>query len=134
MPEKLYNKVGYSTKFLRYKIPFPLLAYPMYLVRDCIYLHLKRNVDTTSLKFYTSVMQMKRSPGKSGSHFNPYSDLFQPHERKYVVTSTLCWTVMAALLLYLCTAFGSLQMFKIYGAPYLVSHTNLYLICFFFIN
>ncbi|NP_001311727.1 omega-3 fatty acid desaturase, endoplasmic reticulum [Nicotiana tabacum] len=94
MPEKLYNKVGYSTKFLRYKIPFPLLAYPMYL--------------------------MKRSPGKSGSHFNPYSDLFQPHERKYVVTSTLCWTVMAALLLYLCTAFGSLQMFKIYGAPYLI--------------
>lgn len=94
MSEKLYKKMGYSTKILRYKIPFPLLAYPVYL--------------------------MKRSPGKSGSHFNPYSDLFQPHERKYIVTSTVCWTIMTIVLFYLCTVFGTLQMLKIYGIPYLV--------------
>ncbi|KAK4342542.1 hypothetical protein RND71_038358 [Anisodus tanguticus] len=94
MPEKLYKKMDYSSKILRYKIPFPLLAYPMYL--------------------------MKRSPGKSGSHFNPYSDLFQPNERNYIVTSTVCWTIMAAILVYLCTVFGTLLMFKIYGVPYLI--------------
>ncbi|CAN4128382.1 unnamed protein product [Withania somnifera] len=94
IPEKLFKKVGYSTKILRYKIPFPLLAYPMYL--------------------------MKRSPGKSGSHFNPYSDLFQPHERKYIVTSTVCWTIMVFFLVYLCNIFGTTKMLKIYGVPYLI--------------
>lgn len=69
-------------------------------------------------------MQMKRSPGKSGSHFNPYSDLFQPHERKYIVTSTVCWTIMTIVLFYLCTVFGTLQMLNIYGIPYLVSPTK----------
>nr|BAF30810.1 omega-3-desaturase [Eustoma grandiflorum] len=59
LPEKLYRKLDYSTKFLRYKIPFPMFAYPMYL-------------------WY-------RSPGKTGSHFNPYSDLFRPNERKQII-------------------------------------------------
>lgn len=66
---------------------------------------------------------MRRSPGKKGSHFNPYSDLFQPNERKCVVTSTLCWTLMAALLFYLRNVVGSLQLLKLYGVPYMVSHT-----------
>ncbi|MCD7466986.1 fatty acid desaturase (DSD1) [Datura stramonium] len=67
-----------------------------------------------------SAILLKRSPGKSGSHFNPYSDLFLPHERKYIVTSTVCWTIMAAVLIYLCTIFGTLKIFNIYGVPYLI--------------
>ncbi|XP_009622725.1 omega-3 fatty acid desaturase, endoplasmic reticulum-like isoform X3 [Nicotiana tomentosiformis] len=94
MPEKLYKELDFATKFFRFKIPFPLLAYPMYLI--------------------------SRSPGKKGSHFNPYSDLFQHHERKYVITSTLCWTVMVAFLYYLYTLIGSLQLFKLYGIPYMI--------------
>ncbi|GFZ01589.1 fatty acid desaturase 8 [Actinidia rufa] len=62
-----------------------------------------------------------RSPGKKGSHFNPYSDLFHPEERKYVITSTICWTLMVASILYLLAMLiGSVQMLKIYGVPYFV--------------
>lgn len=32
LPEKVYKKLDYSTKFLRFKIPFPMFAYPLYLV------------------------------------------------------------------------------------------------------
>lgn len=94
LPEKTYKNLDYSTKFLRYKLPFPMFAYPVYL--------------------------WSRSPGKTGSHFNPYSDLFQPSERKYVVTSTTCWTLMAFLLLCLSAVFGSMQVLKVYGIPYLI--------------
>ncbi|XP_049370143.1 omega-3 fatty acid desaturase, endoplasmic reticulum-like isoform X2 [Solanum verrucosum] len=94
MPEKMYKELDFATKFFRFKIPFPLLAYPIYLIT--------------------------RSPGKKGSHFNPYSDLFQPNERKCVVTSTLCWTLMVALLFYLHTVIGSLQLLKLYGIPYMI--------------
>ncbi|KAL2536517.1 Microsomal omega-3 fatty acid desaturase [Forsythia ovata] len=51
LPEKIYMKLDLSSKFMRYKIPFPLFAYPMYL-------------------WY-------RSPGKKGLHFNPYSELLK---------------------------------------------------------
>ncbi|KAK6786011.1 hypothetical protein RDI58_014536 [Solanum bulbocastanum] len=94
MPEKIYKELDFATKFFRFKIPFPLLAYPFYLIT--------------------------RSPGKKGSHFNPYSDLFQPNERKCVVTSTLCWTFMVALLFYLHTVIDSLQLLKLYGIPYII--------------
>ncbi|KAL3530892.1 hypothetical protein ACH5RR_010214 [Cinchona calisaya] len=94
LPEKIYKRLDYSTKFLRYKIPFPLFAYPLYL--------------------------WSRSPGKTGSHFNPYSDLFQPNERKCVMTSTICWTLMVAILLLLSNIFGPIQMLKVYGIPYLI--------------
>lgn len=94
LPEKLYNQLENSTKFLRYKIPFPMFAYPMYL-------------------WY-------RSPGKTGSHFNPYSELFQPNERKLVVTSTICWTLMVALLCFVSTLIGPIEILKFYGVPYLI--------------
>ncbi|KAL9140913.1 hypothetical protein ABFS82_14G068900 [Erythranthe guttata] len=94
LPEKIYKKLGYSTKFLRYKVPFPLFAYPIYL-------------------WY-------RSPGKSGSHFDPNSTLFKPSERKMVMTSTTCWFAMLGFLL--CASFfvGPLLVFKLYGIPYLI--------------
>ncbi|KAH9701746.1 Acyl-lipid omega-3 desaturase (cytochrome b5) endoplasmic reticulum [Citrus sinensis] len=59
MPEKIYSKLDSSTRILRFSLPLPMLAYPAYL-------------------WY-------RSPGKDGSHFNPYSSLFSPGERKAVI-------------------------------------------------
>ncbi|XP_042014749.1 acyl-lipid omega-3 desaturase (cytochrome b5), endoplasmic reticulum-like isoform X2 [Salvia splendens] len=94
LTENLYKQLDFSTKFLRYKIPFPMFAYPLYL-------------------WY-------RSPGKSGSHFNPYSSLFKPNERDLVITSTICWAAMLASLLYASTIVGPTMFFNLYGVPYLV--------------
>uniref|UniRef100_A0A453AJH4 Fatty acid desaturase domain-containing protein n=1 Tax=Aegilops tauschii subsp. strangulata TaxID=200361 RepID=A0A453AJH4_AEGTS len=59
-----------------------------------------------------------RSPGKSGSHFHPSSDLFQPNEKKDIVTSTTCWLAMAGLLAGLTVVMGPLQILKLYAVPY----------------
>ncbi|KAI7983421.1 hypothetical protein LOK49_LG15G01225 [Camellia lanceoleosa] len=94
LPEKIYKTLDESTKILRFKVPFPMFAYPIYL--------------------------WTRSPGKTGSHFNPYSELFLPGERKHVITSTVCWTLTVSLLFYLSTVFGSVQILKLYGVPYMI--------------
>jgi hypothetical protein len=65
-------------------------------------------------------VQWSRSPGKSGSHFHPSSDLFQPNEKKDILTSTACWLAMAGLLAGLTVVMGPLQMLKLYGVPYWV--------------
>jgi fatty acid desaturase len=65
-------------------------------------------------------IQWNRSPGKKGSHFHPDSDLFVPNERKDVITSTACWTAMAALLVCLSFVMGPFQVLKLYGIPYWV--------------
>lgn len=41
---------------------------------------------------------VQRSPGKTGSHFNPSSPLFNKSERNDVLTSTACYAAMTALL------------------------------------
>ncbi|KAL9398863.1 hypothetical protein Peur_007824 [Populus x canadensis] len=92
LPEKIYKSLDGITKMLRFTVPFPMLAYPIYL--------------------------WSRSPGKSGSHFDPNSDLFVPSERKDVITSTLCWTAMAALLVGFSFVMGPVQLLKLYGVPY----------------
>lgn len=94
LPEKLYRSLDFSTRALRFKVPFPLFAYPLYL--------------------------WSRSPGKNGSHFNPYSDLFSPGDRKDVILSTLCWSLMVFLLITLSFAIGPLQLLKLYGVPYMI--------------
>nr|KJB35206.1 hypothetical protein B456_006G106100 [Gossypium raimondii] len=94
MSEDLYNGLSSRTKFLRFKIPFPLFAYPVYL--------------------------WHRSPGKTGSHFNPYSNLFAPQERKHIMTSTTCWIAMVVFLVYLSFVIGPSMTFKLYGVPYLI--------------
>lgn len=66
--------------------------------------------------------QWRRSPGKEGSHFNPYSKLFAHSERKAVLTSTVCWSIMVLLLIYSSYVFDPVQVLKIHGVPYLVSH------------
>lgn len=94
LSERIYKKLDNMTRILRFTVPFPMLAYPFYL--------------------------WNRSPGKTGSHFHPNSDLFVPNERKNVITSTLCWTAMAALLVGLSFVMGPIQLLKLYGIPYWV--------------
>lgn len=127
LTEKLYKSLGYSTRLLRFTVPFPLFAYPFYLVRELIICNFKTCVlcQCHGLCFFCwMTSQWSRSPGKKGSHFNPYSNLFTPNERKDVITSTLCWSLMAALLIYSSCAIGPIQMLKLYGVPHLVGETS----------
>jgi omega-3 fatty acid desaturase (delta-15 desaturase) len=94
LTEKTYKHLEHKTKMLRFTFPYPLFAYPIYL--------------------------WNRSPGKSGSHFNPSSDLFGPNEKEEVVTSTICWSMMVALLLGLSCTVGLIPVLKLYGVPLLV--------------
>ncbi|XP_020108581.1 omega-3 fatty acid desaturase, chloroplastic [Ananas comosus] len=94
LPEKLYRSLDNVTRKLRFTMPFPMLAFPIYL--------------------------WGRSPGKKGSHFHASSDLFLPNEKKDVMTSTVCWTAMAAVLAGLTWIMGPLQMLKLYFVPYLI--------------
>ncbi|KAF8009707.1 hypothetical protein BT93_J0637 [Corymbia citriodora subsp. variegata] len=92
LSERVYNSLDSVTRLLRFTLPFPMLAYPVYL--------------------------WSRSPGKKGSHFHPKSDLFVPNERKDVITSTACWTAMVAILACLSFVMGPVQLLKLYGVPY----------------
>ncbi|RZB50920.1 omega-3 fatty acid desaturase, endoplasmic reticulum [Glycine soja] len=94
LTEKVYKNLDNMTRMMRFTLPFPIFAYPFYL--------------------------WSRSPGKEGSHFNPYSNLFSPGERRDVLTSTLCWGIMLSVLLYLSLTMGPLFMLKLYGVPYLI--------------
>ncbi|GKV03508.1 hypothetical protein SLEP1_g15797 [Rubroshorea leprosula] len=94
LPEKIYRSLEIKTRILRFTLPLPLFAFPLYL-------------------WY-------RSPGKEGSLFNPYSDLFSPKERKLVMISTACWGLVTFLLGYLCFLTGPIQMLKLYSVPHLI--------------
>ncbi|KAI8008627.1 Mini-chromosome maintenance complex-binding protein, partial [Camellia lanceoleosa] len=39
---------------------------------------------------------------------------------KHVITSIVCWTLMVSLLFYLSAVFGSIQMLRLYGVPYMI--------------
>lgn len=91
LSEKLYRSLDGLTRKARFS-PMALLAYPVYLWR--------------------------RSPGKTGSHFNPSSSLFTPRERNHVLLSTTCWAAMLAFLACLTFVMGPLWTFKLYIVPY----------------
>ncbi|KAK3042097.1 hypothetical protein RJ639_001799 [Escallonia herrerae] len=95
LSEKIYKCLDPATRRLRFTLPFPMLAYPFYL--------------------------WGRSPGKAGSHFDPNSDLFVPNERKDVITSTVCWTAMAAILVGLSSVMGPVKLLQLYGIPYWIN-------------
>ncbi|KAF3576312.1 hypothetical protein DY000_02030129 [Brassica cretica] len=70
---------------------------------------------------HSSVVRLwYRSPGKEGSHFNPYSSLFAPSERKLIATSTTCWSIMLATLVYLSFLVDPVTVLKVYGVPYII--------------
>lgn len=94
LTEKMYKSLDILTRAFRFTVPLPLFAYPYYL--------------------------WGRSPGKTGSHFNPNSNLFAPNERKDVLTSTVCWSLMVSLLVYLSFTIGSIQMLKLYVVPHVI--------------
>ena len=75
------------------------------------------------------MVQWSRSPGKSGSHFHPESDLFTPNAKKDIIISTICWSAMALFLLGLASVIGPIQLLKIYGVPYMV--INVLILIFF---
>lgn len=77
-------------------------------------------------------IQWQRSPGKTGSHFDPSSDLFLPNERKDVLTSTACWAAMLGLLVGLGFVIGPIQLLKLYGVPYMVNFFPLSIISMIF--
>ncbi|NEQ31918.1 MAG: fatty acid desaturase [Leptolyngbya sp. SIO4C5] len=62
----------------------------------------------------------KRSPGKQGSHFLPSSQLFRPHEKRQVLTSTGLWGLMVAALIGVGFYFGWGFLAKYYLMPYVV--------------
>ena len=47
--------------------------------------------------------------------------MFVPSERNDVITSTVCWAAMAALLVGLSFVVGPVQLLKLCGVPYWVS-------------
>lgn len=87
-----YESMDWPEKVVRFSIH--LLAYPIYL--------------------------FMRSPGRKGSHFLPSSPLFRPSEKWDVLTSTLCCSLMVALLGGLTVQFGWLFLLKYYLVPYIV--------------
>ncbi len=78
----------------RLGFPLPLLAYPFYL--------------------------WKRSPGKTGSHYDPACDLFQATEKNMVLTSNAFMIGMCALLAAGVATLGPITMINLYFLPYWV--------------
>ncbi|CAI7926151.1 unnamed protein product [Closterium sp. NIES-53] len=93
--KEVYEKMDLGSKLARFKFPFPLVAFPFYL--------------------------WLRTPGKTGSHFDPKCDLFTEAEYNDVVTSATWWWGMVALLGALSVTFGPLVMFKLYFMPYWIN-------------
>lgn len=87
-----YDGMHWSVKLVRFQLL--LLAYPIYL--------------------------FVRSHNRSGSHFLPSSPIFRPSEKWDVITSTICWGLMVALLGILGLQFGLLFVVKFYLMPYIV--------------
>eukprot|EP00475_Leptophrys_vorax_P034585 TRINITY_DN5601_c0_g3_i1.p1 TRINITY_DN5601_c0_g3~~TRINITY_DN5601_c0_g3_i1.p1 ORF type:complete len:521 (+),score=-12.80 TRINITY_DN5601_c0_g3_i1:120-1682(+) len=80
-------------KYMRYHLPFPLFMFPIYL--------------------------WIRTPGKTGSHYNPNSPIFEPKEANDVILSTTLWTMTLAFYAYLTFQAPGL-MVKMYWVPYVL--------------
>jgi omega-3 fatty acid desaturase (delta-15 desaturase) len=98
MTESFYysnNIIDFLTRFGRSQFPLPLFSYPAYL--------------------------WVRSPGKTGTHYLPTSDLFDRSEWSLVTISTACWLAMVAILTSAGNHFGFLWLLKLYLVPYVVN-------------
>ncbi|MEM9905337.1 MAG: fatty acid desaturase [Cyanobacteria bacterium P01_D01_bin.44] len=90
--ESQYKQMSWYEKLARFHLI--LFVYPLYLFR--------------------------RSPGKQGSHFLPDSPLFRPHEKRAVLTSTICCSLMLVFLAGVSFQFGLFFLAKYYVMPYIV--------------
>lgn len=79
----------------RLAFPLPLFAYPFYL--------------------------WQRSPGKSGSHYDPECDLFRASERRLVLSSNAHLLGMLAVLAAATVALGPGAIFCLYVVPYWIN-------------
>jgi len=95
MTESIYNTIDFLTRFGRTQFPLPLFAYPIYL--------------------------WIRTPGKTGTHYSPTSDLFDRSECGQVLMSTACWLLMVTILTSFGNHFGFLWLLKLYLVPYIVN-------------
>jgi len=68
--------------------------------------------------------------GKSRSHFNPYSALFQPKDRAGVILSILVLACMVYALVVFTQTFGVAAFLCYYFVPYLIVNYHLVLITF----
>jgi omega-3 fatty acid desaturase (delta-15 desaturase) len=93
LSESQYKQLPWLQKLIRYYLFLPL-AYPIYL--------------------------FQRTPGKSGSHFDPRSSLFKPSEKWDIITSTTLWIGMVGLLGLLTYQWGWMWLLKYYAGPYVV--------------
>jgi omega-3 fatty acid desaturase (delta-15 desaturase) len=93
LSESQYQKLPFLQRLVRYYLFLPL-AYPIYL--------------------------FQRTPGKSGSHFDPKSSLFKPSEKWDIITSTTLWICMVGLLGFLTYQWGWMWLLKYYAVPYVV--------------
>ena len=92
--QSTYQNMSWYEKLLRFELPL-LIVYPLYL--------------------------FQRSPERAGgSHFLPSSPLFRPAEKWDVITSSINWLLMIALLSFLTFQWGWLWLLKYYLGPYLV--------------
>ncbi|KAI3436018.1 hypothetical protein D9Q98_002075 [Chlorella vulgaris] len=89
-----YEKLDKWAKLGRLLFPFPLFAYPFYL--------------------------LNRSPGKNGSHYDPKSDLFTASEGPLVETSNKFQCAWIGFLAGCTVALGPLAMLNLYVLPYWV--------------
>lgn len=89
-----YEKLDAWSRVGRLQLPWSMFAYPFYL--------------------------FKRSPGKTGSHFDPECDLFTPAERNQVLTSDAFLVGMLAILAACTYKLGVPAMFNLYFVPYWV--------------
>lgn len=86
-----YEKLDKWAKLGRLLFPFPLFAYPFYL--------------------------LNRSPGKNGSHYDPKSDLFTASEGPLVETSNKFQCAWIGFLAGCTVALGPLAMLNLYVLP-----------------
>jgi fatty acid desaturase len=92
--KRLYDKFDAVARAGRLQLPWAMLAFPFYL--------------------------FSRSPGKTGSHFDPECDLFVASEKSMVLTSNACLLGMLGVLAACTAALGPLAMLKLYFLPYVV--------------
>ncbi|GFR39618.1 hypothetical protein Agub_g81 [Astrephomene gubernaculifera] len=93
--KSMYDKLEPMSRIGRLSLPWALFAYPFYL--------------------------WKRSPGKTGSHYDPNCDLFKPSERNDVLTTDAYMVGMLAVLAACTIKLGPLAMINLYVLPYWIN-------------
>uniref|UniRef100_A0A7R9VN38 Fatty acid desaturase domain-containing protein n=1 Tax=Chlamydomonas euryale TaxID=1486919 RepID=A0A7R9VN38_9CHLO len=92
VPKSIFENMEPLARIGRLSLPWSMFAYPFYL--------------------------WSRSPGKTGSHYDPSCDLFTPGERNMVLTSNACMIGMLGVLTAATVKLGLASMFNLYFVPY----------------